>query len=80
MGEHGEHALFLLRGRIRHDGFHHETVHLRLRKVERAFLLDWILCSDDHERFRQCDALAADGGGSFGMASSMADWVLRLNG
>ena len=66
MGEHGEHALFLLRGRIRHDGFHHETVHLRLRKVERAFLLDWILCSDDHERFRQCDALAADGGGSFG--------------
>ena len=58
--------MLFLSGRIGHDRLHHETVHLCFRKVERAFLLDGVLRGDDHERLRQRNALAPDGGGSFG--------------
>ena len=61
-GQHGEHALLFLLCRIGQYGLHHETVHLRLGKIEGALFLDWILRCDDHEWFRQRDALASDGG------------------
>ena len=51
---------------VGHDGFHHETVHLRFGQVERALFLDGVLGGDHHERLRQRDALAADCGGAFG--------------
>ena len=65
-GEQREHGDFLLGSGVGHDGFHHETVHLRFGQVERALFLDGILGGDHHERFRQRDALAADRGGAFG--------------
>ena len=47
-------------------------------QVERALLLDRILGGDHHERLGQGDTLPADGRGTLGMASSMADWVLAF--
>ena len=61
-GQHGEHALLFLLCRIVSTAFIMKRVHLRLGKIEGALFLDWILRCDDHEWFRQRDALASDGG------------------
>ena len=49
------------------DGcFDEETIHLRFRQFVGAELFYGVLGGDDHERLRQRNALAPDGGGSFG--------------
>ena len=63
--EHGQHARFLIRSGIGHDGLHHKAVHLGFGQVERAFFLDGVLGGDDHERLGQGYALAANSGRAF---------------